>query len=432
MYWEQEIETISQKALRELQLEKLIKTVAQAYKSPFYKKRLDSAGIKPESIQSLSDLKKIPFTTKDDLRSAYPDLMVAAPKNEMVRMHSSSGTTGQATVIFFTRKDLSTWTNLVSRSLYMAGMRPGDAFQNMMSYGLFTGGLGFHYGAEALGAMVIPAGGGNTQKQISLIKDFKVAFLHITPSYALHLADELEAMKIKPASLGLKGLFVGAEPHSEPIRKKIEELYQAPVFNSYGLSEMNGPGVGFECEYRQDIHIWEDSYILEIINPETGEAMPAGATGELVLTCLVREGMPILRYRTKDLTFLHEEPCPCGRNHARIGRILGRSDDMMIIKGINVFPSQIEHVLMNIPEVGNNYQIVIGRGENHLDNITVKVEIYNKVFHGDLRELKKIQKNIQHALKEEILIHPEVELMEPGSLPVSQGKAVRVIDERRL
>ncbi|PKL12184.1 MAG: phenylacetate--CoA ligase, partial [Spirochaetae bacterium HGW-Spirochaetae-6] len=269
MYWEQEIETISKQALRELQQEKLIKTVAQAYKSPFYKKRFDSVGLKPEHIQTLNDLQKIPFTTKDDLRSAYPDLMVAAPKNEMVRMHSSSGTTGQATVIFFTRKDLSSWTNLVSRSLYMAGMRPGDAFQNMMSYGLFTGGLGFHYGAENLGAMVIPAGGGNTLKQISLIKDFKVAFLHITPSYALHLADELEGMKIKPASLGLKGLFVGAEPHSEPIRKKIEELYQAPVFNSYGLSEMNGPGVGFECEHRQDIHIWEDSYILEIINPET-------------------------------------------------------------------------------------------------------------------------------------------------------------------
>jgi phenylacetate-CoA ligase len=314
----------------------------------------------------------------------------------------------------------------------MAGMRRGDVFQNMMSYGLFTGGLGFHYGAEKLGALVIPAGGGNTLKQISLMKDFETNYLHITPSYALHLSDELERNHIKPSSLPLKGLFVGAEPHSSTTRRKLEEIYGVPVFNSFGMSEMNGPGVGFECQLRKDIHVWEDQYLIEIIDPKTGKNLENGEVGELVLTNLNRKGMPILRYRTKDLTFIHQSPCECGRTHQRIGRIVGRSDDMMIIKGINVFPSQIEHVLMGIQEVGNNYQIMIERGEDHLDKITIKVEIYSKAFHGELKELKNIREKIKYALKEEILITPDVELLEPNTLPPSEGKAKRVIDMRKL
>jgi phenylacetate-CoA ligase len=265
-----------------------------------------------------------------------------------------------------------------------------------------------------------------------MIKDFCTDFLHITPSYALHVADVLEEMKIAPSSLELKGMIVGAEPHSETTRKKLEEIYGTKVFNSYGLSEMNGPGVGFECMERKDIHIWEDSYIIEVIDPETGERVEDGKVGELVITTLCREGMPILRYRTKDLTFIYPEPCSCGRTHRRIGRIIGRSDDMMIIKGINVFPSQIEHVLMEIPEVGNNYQIMIDRGGDHLDRITVKVEIYNKFFHGELSELKNIKNRIQHALREEIMINPHVELLEPGALPPSEGKAKRVFDIRNI
>lgn len=432
MYWNEKIETLPREEIKSLQLERLKKMVASAATSPFYKKRLEQSKIKVKDIKSLDDIKKIPFTTKDDLRASYPAEMLAADKKDVVRMHSSSGTTGRATVIYFTREDLNTWTDLLSRSLYMVGMRSRHVFQNMMSYGLFTGGLGMHYGAENVGAMVIPVGGGNTAKQLSLMKDFSTDFLHITPSYALHVADELEAENLDPKSLELKGLIVGAEPHSETTRKKLEEIYGAPVFNSYGLSEMNGPGVGFECQFRKDIHVWEDNYYVEIIDPKTGENLPDGQVGELVLTNLNRAGMPLLRYRTKDLTYINPEPCSCGRTHRRISRIVGRSDDMMIIKGINVFPSQIEHVLMSIPEVGNNYQISIDRGEDHLDRITVRVEIYNKFFHGQLSELKKIKDKIQHALREEIMINPAVELLEPNTLPPSQGKAVRVVDLRKI
>ncbi len=432
MFFEPEIETMPRKELEKLQWERLTKTLKKAYQSPFYKKRMDSVSFHPEKIQTLEEFKTLPFTTKDDLRASYPYEMVVASREEVVRLHSSSGTTGQATVIFFTAHDLKEWTNLVSRSLYMIGMRKSDIFQNMMSYGLFTGGLGFHYGAENLGALVIPVGGGNTKKQISLIKDFSSNFLHITPSYALHVADVLESMKLKPSSLGLKGLVVGAEPHSEATRKKLEEIYQAPVFNSFGLSEMNGPGVGFECHLRQDIHIWEDNYLIEIIDPVSLKPVEAGQVGELVLTHLNRLGMPLLRYRTKDLTFLYPEPCACGRTHQRIGRIMGRSDDMMIIKGINVFPSQIEQVLMKIPEVGNNYQIVIDRGDDFLDRVTIKVEIVSKYFHGNLGELKRIKNHIRRSLKDEMMIQPEVDLLEPNTLPPSEGKAKRVVDLREI
>ncbi|HOJ50799.1 MAG TPA: phenylacetate--CoA ligase [Spirochaetota bacterium] len=432
MAWDDKIEFMSEKEIKELQTERLIKTVEKAYKSLFYKKKFDEVGLKPSDIKDLSDLKKIPFTTKDDLRAAYPFGMLTVDKNDIVRIHSSSGTTGKATVIAFTKKDIDTWADYVARCLYMIGMRKGDVFQNMMSYGLFTGGLGFHYGAEKLGATVIPIGGGNTAKQIRMILDFKTSFLHITPSYALHVSEEIIKDGIDPKALGLKGLIVGAEPHSEATRKKLEEIYNCPVFNSYGLSEMNGPGVGFECEYRDDPHIWEDGYIIEIVNPETGENMPDGEEGELVITSINREGMPILRYRTKDLTHIKKEKCKCGRNHKKIGRVVGRADDMLIVKGINVFPSQIEDILMSIQEVGNNYQIVVDRKEDYIDTIKIRVEISKKFFHGKLSELKNIKEKIQHSIREEIMINPEIELLEPQALPPSEGKAKRVVDLRKI
>lgn len=432
MFWEREIETMDREKLEALQLERLQNTVKIAAQSNFYKKRFKEVGLNIQDIKTLDDIKKIPFTTKDDLRSAYPAEMICVPREHAVRIHASSGTTGNSTVIFYTKEDISTWTNLVSRCLYMAGMRSGDVFQNIVSYGLFTGGLGFHYGAENLGALVIPAGVGNTLKQISLIKDFHTSFIHITPSYALYLAIEIEKQKLSPAELGLKGIVAGAEPYSENTRKKLEEIYNTSVFNSYGLSEMNGPGIAFECQCKKDPHIWEDSFFVEIIDPKTGERLKDGETGEMVLTSLNRKGMPLLRYRTKDLTYIHTDACDCGRTHKRIGRIVGRSDDMMIVKGVNVFPSQIEHVLMEMPEVGNNYQIVIDRGADQMDRMVVKVEFCNKVFHGELGDLKQIREKIKHALKEEIIVIPEVELLEPNTLPHSEGKAKRVIDLRKV
>ncbi|HPM33821.1 MAG TPA: phenylacetate--CoA ligase, partial [Spirochaetota bacterium] len=346
-------------------------------------------------------------------------------------MHASSGTTGKSTVIFYTRKDIEEWSSVVARGLYSSGIRPEDVFQNMMGYGLFTGGLGLHYGAEKLGCMIIPSATGNSLKQIQLIQDFKTTAVHITPSYALHLADVINGEGINPADLGIRKAVLGAEPYSEATRDKIQEIYGLKAYNNYGLSEMNGPGVAFECEELGGMHIWEDFYIPEIINPETGENLPDGETGELVITHINREAMPIFRYRTRDLTRIIPEPCPCGRTHKRIDRMKGRTDDMLIISGVNIFPSQIESVLMNIPEVGNNYQIVVDR-ENNLDKIHIKVELYSKMFHGDIKELDSLRKNITDLLKSTIIVTPKIELLEPGSLPPSTGKAVRVIDNRKI
>lgn len=430
MFYEKEIETIDRDELKKIQIERLKKSVNAAYESEFYRSRFDKAGVKPEHIESLEDIQKIPFTTKDDLRRAYPAGMLTVPKNSVVRMHASSGTTGKPTVIFHTKHDLDAWTNLVARSLYMAGMREDDVFQNMMTYGLFTGGLGLHYGAEKLGMMVIPASSGNTKRQVQLIQDFHTTSVHITPSYALHLGDDVIHYGVKdPTDLGLKFAVMGAEPYSESVTKKIEEKFNLKAFNCYGLSEMNGPAVAFECTEKSGLHIWEDNYYVEIINPETGENLPAGEKGELVLTTLNREGMPILRYRTRDLTVLHDEKCACGRTHARIERILGRADDMMIVGGVNVFPSQIEHVLMEIPEVGSNYQIILKK-KGYLDRLSVDVEINEKFFDGDLSHLHVLQKRIEKELKDALLISASVSLVEPGVIPPSMGKAKRVIDER--
>lgn len=430
MFWEKEIETMGREELERLQLKRLKATMRRASRSPYYGRIFSDANLRADKVKSLADIRNLPFTTKENLREHWPYGLVAVPKEELVRMHSSSGTTGRATVVFHTAKDIDRWTNLLARCMYMAGMRKSDVFQNMMTYGLFTGGLGFHYGAERIGALVIPAGAGNSKRQIQLLYDFETTAIHIIPSYALHLSSVFEEMGLDPKSTKVRMAFIGAEPHSEKMRQKIEEIYGFKAYNSYGLSEMNGPGVAFECPYQNGMHIWEDSFLVEIVDPKTLEPVPEGERGELVMTTLTREGMPIIRYRTKDLTRIIPGPCPCGRTHRRIERITGRTDDMLIVKGVNIFPIQIEKRLMAIPGVGKNFLIILER-EDYNDSMTVKVEVEAHHFQGDLSELEKLRRRIVEELKSEILITPRVDLVEPDSLPKSEGKAVRVIDNRK-
>jgi len=429
--WNKELEAISRKDLEKLQFVKLKKALQGASQTSFYKKHFADHKLDVNSIKSLEQLRELPFTTKKDLRHSYPDGMVTVPRSDIVRLHASSGTTGKSTVIFYTAKDIMDWADLVARSMMATGTTKDDVFQNMMGYGLFTGGLGLHYGAERLGCMVIPSATGNSLKQMQLMEDFNTTVIHITPSYSLHLVEVIKENGINPHDLSIKKAYLGAEPYSEGVKQKIEEQWGLEAYNSYGLSEMNGPGVAFECVHRNGMHIWEDYYITEIIDPDTEEPVPDGEVGELVLTHVNREAMPIIRYRTRDLTRIIPEPCACGRTHRRIERIIGRTDDMLIIGGVNVFPSQIETVLMKIPEVGNNYQIVLER-ENNLDRMYVKVELYSKMFHGDLKELKQLNGKIVEELRALITVNPRVELLEPGSLPPSTGKAVRVIDNREI
>jgi phenylacetate-CoA ligase len=422
-------ELLDREALDALQGVRLKNTVFQASKSRFYRDQLFRAGVRIADINTVDDIRKLPFTTKDDLRNQYPDGMLAMSVEQMNRMHASSGTTGSPTCVFYTKNDIQTWADLMARCMYGVGIRSEDVFQNMSGYGLFTGGLGIHYGAERLGCCTIPAGAGNSKRQIKLLKDFHVSVVHIIPSYALHLATVFEAMGMNPRSLDLRIAIIGAEPHSEAVRRRVEELYGIKAYNSYGLSEMNGPGVAFECPEQNGMHIWEDAYVAEIIDPDTLEPVPDGEVGELVLTTLTREGMPLVRYRTRDLTRFLPGECPCGRQHRRLDRILGRADDMIIIKGVNVYPMQIERVLMGIPEVGQNYLIVLER-EGFLDQMRIMVEVKDEFFVEDMRVLKGLQQSIARKLRDEILITPRVDLVEHNSLPRSEGKAKRVDDRR--
>jgi phenylacetate-CoA ligase len=430
LFWDRKAETMPRGQLENIQLKRLRSILGRAKKSSFYKKRLSEAGIDSGSIKDLSDIEKIPFTTKEDLRNTYPYGLLCTPKERAIRLHASSGTTGTSTVIFHTRNDIDNWTEILARSILSTGCDSNDVFQNMMTYGMFTGGLGLHYGAERVGMLVIPASSGNTQRQIKFMQDFGTNVIHITPSYCLHISDVLnKEMAIDPHSLNLKAAFIGAEPHSENTRKKLESIYGFKAYNSYGLSEMNGPGVAFECVFQQEMHLWEDHYIVEIIDPETGKPLPEGQEGELVLTTLCREAMPILRYRTRDLSMICKGSCPCGRVHRRISRIKGRTDDLIIVGGVNIFPSQVEHTIMKIPEVGTNYEIHLTK-KGSLDHMVVKVEINAKMFPGDIAELNKLRDKIAHAIKDEILVRPAVELVTPGTLTPSMGKAKRVYDER--
>jgi phenylacetate-CoA ligase len=429
-YWQKAIETASRSEIESMQLEKLKHIVGCALKTPFYSQRLPKAGINsPDDIKSLDDLKRIPFTTKDDLRQNFPKGLLAVPMDDVVRIHSSSGTTGVPTVIYFSRDDIERWTNLVARSIVAIGGSKRDVFQNMMTYGLFTGGLGLHYGAEKVGMAVVPVSSGNTKRQIQIMNDYRTTMVHATPSYMLHIKSALSGHEVKRDNLILKKALIGAEPHTEKMRQKIEAIWDIDAYNSYGLSEMNGPGVAFECVYKNSMHVWEDSYILEVINPETGENLEDGEQGEVVLTNLVRQALPLLRYRVKDLASVVPGECACGRTHRRLSRIMGRTDDMMIINGVNVFPSQIEEVIMKVPEVGTNYLICLEK-EGALDKLVVKVEIYSKMFTGSAGEVDKLKRRISELLKASIVINPVIQLHEPGFLPVSQGKAVRVVDNR--
>jgi len=428
MYLHEELETLTRTEIEALQFERLLRTVRRCMKSPFYQKRFAEAHLSPEDIRSLDDLRKIPFTTKQDLRDNYPFGLAAVPMSEVVRLHSSSGTTGTPTVILHTQKDLDEWANAVARCLYMVGLRRGDVFQNSSGYGMFTGGLGFQYGAERLGALTVPAAAGNSKRQIKFITDFKTTALHAIPSYAIRLAEVFQEEGIDPRSTTLKTLVIGAEPHTDEQRKKIERMLGVKAYNSFGMTEMNGPGVAFECTEQNGMHFWEDCYYVEIINPETGEPVPEGEIGELVLTTLDREMMPLIRYRTRDLTRILPGNCPCGRTHIRIDRIKGRSDDMFIIKGVNIFPMQVEKILVQFPELGSNYLITL-ETVNNQDEMIVEVEL-SDLSTDNYIELEKIRKDITRQLKDEILVTPKLKLVKKGSLPQSEGKAVRVKDLR--
>lgn len=429
MYLHPEFETLTRSELEVLQTERLRATIKQCMNSPFYRKRFEESHIRPEEIKNLDDLRKIPFTTKQDLRDNYPFGLAAVPMEEVVRLHSSSGTTGTPTVILHTQRDLDEWANAVARCLYMVGLRPGDIFQNSSGYGMFTGGLGFQYGAERLGMLTVPAAAGNTKRQIKFITDFGTTALHAIPSYAGRLYEVMVEMGIDPRrDTNLHTLIIGAEPHSEEQRKRIENMLGVKAYNSFGMSEMCGPGVAFECKEQNGLHIWEDYYIVEIVDPDTLEPVPEGEVGELVLTTINREAMPLLRYRTRDLTRILPGECPCGRHHIRLDRMKGRSDDMMILKGVNIFPIQIETILMQFAELGNNYLITLTNEEAN-DLMTVEVEL--KDFSDDYPHLQALTKEIVRQLKDEILITPIVRLVPKGTLPQQEGKAVRVKDLRK-
>jgi phenylacetate-CoA ligase len=429
-YWNKQIETLSRDELRQGQLRDLQSTVDQALKTEFYSTRLAKAGITSgQDIQNLEDINKIPFTTKDDLRSAYPYGLLSVNREEVVRIHVSSGTTGIPTVIYHTAADLDNWTDLTARSVVATGASKRDVFQNMMTYGLFTGGLGLHYGGERVGMMVIPSSSGNTQRQIKLLKDFQTTVVHATPSYLLHLRAKFDENNIPLEDFALERAFVGAEPHSENARLKLEALFGIHVYNSYGLSEMNGPGVAFECVYKNGMHVWEDAYIMEVVDRDSNEAVPDGNEGELVFTTLKRTATPLLRYKTRDLSFVFDSDCPCGRTHRRIGRIKGRTDDMLIINGVNIYPSQIEEAIMRHAEIGNNYQIVVEKS-GALDRLTVKMEVNTGIFSDDARDMNSLRRKVIDNLRSAIVITPVVEFHEAGVLPVQEGKAVRVYDLR--
>ena len=429
-YFQPEIETMPRQQLENLQVERLKKTIEIAIKSPFYSKLYKEKGITPDTIKTIADIRKLPFTTKEDLRNNYPFGLVATDMKNLVRLHSSSGTTGNPTVIVHTQNDLNNWANRIARCMYMVGVRNTDVFQNSSGYGMFTGGLGFQYGAERLGCLTVPAAAGNSLRQIKFIKDFGTTALHAIPSYMSRLYEVFIEQGLDPKKdTKLRTLFIGAEPHSDEQRKRIEEKFGAKAYNSFGMSEMSGPGVAFECKEQNGMHVWEDSFIVEILNPDTLEPVEDGEYGEMVITSIDRDGMPLIRYRSRDLTRIIPGECPCGRTHKRLDRFRGRTDDMLILKGVNIFPMQIEKILMNYSQLSSDFLITLfTTGEN--DEMTIEVEI-NELISDRYEDLEKLNKAVTRALKDEILITPKVKFVEKGSLPRSDGKAVRVKDLRK-
>jgi phenylacetate-CoA ligase len=433
MTYDIEFETLPREALEAIQVRRLQATVGRVYATvPFYRRALDEARVSPKDIRSLSDLRRLPFTTKQDLRDNYPFGMFAVPMENVVRIHASSGTTGQATVVGYTARDIDNWSALMARALAAAGAHRGDMVHNAYGYGLFTGGLGVHYGAERLGASVIPISGGNTKRQIMIMKDFGATILTSTPSYALHLAEAAEELGVDFRSLKLRAGVFGAEPWSEEMRLEIEKKLNLSAVDIYGLSEVMGPGVAVEClEAKKGLHIFEDHFIPEIVHRDTLEPLPYGQEGELVFTTVTKEAFPLLRYRTRDITTLNPEPCVCGRTHVRMGRVRGRSDDMLIIRGVNVFPSQIESVLLDIEEVEPHYQLVLDR-EGNLDMLTVVVEVGERTFSDEIKKLQGLEKKIEHNIKEYCGVSAKVKLVEPKTIARSEGKAQRLIDNRKI
>ena len=429
IFWEEEIERLPLTGIRKLQVSRMKATINQARKAPFYQRLYEELDITPDKFNSVEDITDLPFTTKENLRENFPYGFLAVDKKDVVRLHSSSGTTGNPTVIFHTRQDLDSWANLIARNLFMVGVRDTDVFQNICGYGLFTGGLGFQYGAEKLGALTVPAGAGNTKRQIKLITDYGTTAIHTIPSYVMRLVSEMKSMGIDPGDTALRVMVIGAEPHTAEQRKRVEDSVGIKAFNSYGLSEMCGPGVAFECEYQNGLHIWEDSFLAEIIDPETLLPLPDGETGELVLTTLNRQANPLIRYRTRDLTRFIPMECRCGRTHRILDRIHGRTDDMFIIRGCNVFPMQVEKVLMQFPEVDSHYVIRL-ETINGLDQMIIDVEIRRDWFTDNYSSLDHLRKKMARDVRDEVLVTPDVRLVEAGSMPETGGKAVRVIDNR--
>lgn len=429
--WDPLYECMPREDLEQLQLERLQATVNRVYKSvTCYRKKFDEAGIVPEDIRSLDDLAKLPFTTKEDLRLNYPYGMFAVPLREVVRIHSSSGTTGKPTVVGYTKNDIRMWSNLVARFMTAAGVTRDDVVQIAFGYGMFTGAFGLHYGSETIGASVIPMSAGNTEKQIMIMQDYKTTALVCTPSYALTIASRMEQMGVDPKSLSLKvGLF-GSEPWSEAMRKEIESRLCISATDNYGLSEIIGPGVAGDCECKRGMHLFEDAFIPEIINPDTGEVLPRGSVGELVLTTLTKEAFPMIRYRTRDITSLEYEKCDCGRTLARMMKTMGRSDDMLIIKGVNVFPSQIEEILFAIEGCEPHYQLVLER-EGDTDVLIVRIEVTENIFFDEMKRQKSFVEQVERKLHSVLGVSASVKLVEPSSLPRHEGKAVRVIDNRK-
>ena len=431
MYWEPELEQLERKDLEGLQLKRLNGTLRQAARSPYYGRSKEVGRLVQSGVSSVEQIRELPFTTKEDMRKEFPWGLLAAEKREAVRLHSSSGTTGNPAVVYHSRHDLDSWANLMARSMFAAGVRDSDVFQNICGYGLFTGGLGFQYGAEKLGCLSIPAGAGNSLRQIKLMRDFGTSVAHAIPSYLGRLFDVFQEEGLDPrCDTRLHTLVIGAEPHTEDHRRRIEEMFGVKAYNSFGLTEMNGPGVAFECTEQNGLHIWEDAYIVEIIDPITLQPVADGETGELVMTTLDRQAMPVIRYRTRDLTRFLPGHCPCGRSHRRLDRISGRSDDMFIVKGCNIFPMQVEGVLMKLPEVGDDYRIMLETIEDQ-DEMIVEVEVKREWFNGDIAFLDRLQKRLAHLIRDEVLVRPLIKLVEPGSIPKAEGKAVRVFDCRR-
>ncbi len=423
---------MSRPELAALQTARLRETVDRAYRQvPFYRSRMQAAGLLPEDVASLDNIGRLPFTTKQDMRDNYPYGLFAVPPAEIVRIHASSGTTGKPTVVGYTKRDIGIWAEVMARTLTAAGASRQSFIQVAYGYGLFTGGLGVHYGAELVGASVIPVSSGNTARQIMLMKDFGTTLLACTPSYALYIAETLGEMGLEPKDLSLRAGVFGAEPWSERMRKEIEARLSIKAIDIYGLSEIIGPGVASECECQDGLHINEDHFYPEIINPVTGETLPDGEKGELVLTTITKEGMPMIRYRTRDLTVLDRKPCACGRTLVRMGKVLGRSDDMLIIRGVNVFPSQVETVLLGLGETSPHYQLIVDR-EDNLDKLTVLVELTEAMFSDEVRRLETLEHKIEATLASVLGVTAQVRLVGPKSIERSDGKAKRVIDNRKL